>query len=86
MAFYNGNIVSGTEMVVEQIPIWIEVYSERGRLKSWSGSFTLPDEHDFSFLSDRKYEVQLEDGRNGIIIPNHFDGSTVSFQGSGLLK
>jgi len=86
MAFIDGTIVSGTEVLVEQIQIWIEVFSGPGHLKSWSGSFTLPQEHNFSFTTDRECEVQLVDGRKGTIIPNHFDGSIVSFQGSGPLK
>ena len=31
-------------------------------------------------------EVLVVDGRSGPIIPNHFDGLIVSFQGSGSLE
>lgn len=86
MATINGTIVIGTEVLVENIPIWIEVFFEQGQRKSWSGSFTLPERHNFTFDSQEKYEVQLVDGRRGQLIPTHFDGSTVSFQGTGPLE
>ncbi len=86
MPYYNGNIVKETEVLVEKVQIWIEDYSELGHIKSWSGSFDLPEKHKFSFAHHSECEVQLVDGRKGKIIPNHLDGLTVSFQGSGLLE
>lgn len=86
MAFFIGTIVSEAEVLIEQIPIWIEDFTEPSHFKSWSGSFTLPQEHKFSFTTHSECELQLADGRKGKIIPNRIDGSVVSFQGSGPLE
>jgi hypothetical protein len=85
MPSFQGKIVKGDETLADGVDIWIDI-TQGPRLRSWSGSFDLPDDHSFSFVEHSQCEVVLADGRKGSIIPTRCDGITVEFQGSGPLQ
>jgi len=85
---YQATIRHGSEILLEDIRVYLEETTEQSGLKSWYGVFQLGEGQDVE--PGGLYTIQLDDDRSGDVLINTVSISShsstqVSFQGTGPL-
>ena len=86
MATFHGQLLSGDNVLIEDLEVWIEVEPPKGRTYTWHGGFEVPSGLASHFVGQAIYELHLRDGRKGKIIVTQINDLQAEFQGSGNLE